>query len=497
MTEHPSAPALKLAIAISLLLLAKFAAMAWFVTPLWDIPDESGHYSSVDEVARGSLPQLGKSQVSIEVVRSWIGPNAKPKPRSNWIAQHPPLFYALDAPVLLAARAMGLDFEQQVRAARLPAALFGALTILGLFLFLSRATGQPALGLAGGLFLAATPMFTHLSTGVSHDTLVACTATWGAYWCLRWLEDGRERHLMYAALLVAACTATKITGLTMAVPLYFAIAWRLWTMRTPGTGLVPWALRAGRVWLVMFLPACLWLARNLYLHGHPFAYASLVANKPRVDVDFFHLMLNFPLWEHTILNFIALVGWNGTGSGNLIWIQANGALARYFLALFGAASVAGALLPLSRRLGSHRLGLAVLGLAALALAAIYLREPVHRLALWTMVALLAGMVGTAMLHARRFLAGERQAWLLVTAVACTLFLAFSYYEFLWSAFAGSMRATHGRYFYPIVPFLLLFLAWPFRAAAAARGALFACVVAMVFADVFFLRQVMPMYGVLP
>ena len=211
---------------VAFVFFVKFAVYAWMVTPLWDVPDESGHYSYVNDITKGELPLLGKARIDPEVVHSWISPHARP--RGNWIAQHPPLFYVLDAPAVLAARAMGLDFEQQVRAARLPSALFGGLTVLGLILFLAIATGRYELGLAGGIFLGSTPMFMHLSSGVTHDTLVACTATWAMYWIARWLDSERFVHVLYAGILVAACTVTKITGLAMAVPLFFALCWRLW-----------------------------------------------------------------------------------------------------------------------------------------------------------------------------------------------------------------------------------------------------------------------------
>ena len=75
-----------------------------------------------------------------------------------------------------------------------------------------------------------------------------------------------------------------------------------------------------------------------------------------------------------------------------------------------------------------------------------------------------------------------------------MFFAFVYYEHLWAGFTGVMRATHGRYLYPVIPFLLLVLVWSFRGRIAARGLLCGAVVAMVFADGFYLHQVFNLYG---
>ncbi len=319
---------------IGLIFFIKFAAYAWYVTPLWDIPDESGHYAYAEDVSHLEWPVLGKARIDEDVMHSWKG--AVGKRGGNWIAQHPPLFYTLDAPVIAAARHAGADLEQRVRLARLPSALFGALAIVGLLLFLRQATGSQTLGLTGAILFAATPMFTHLSTGVTHDTLVACTAAWAAYWCTRWLESNRDRHLLYAGLLVALCILTKITALAMAVPLFFALAWRLWKVAPSGTRAGYWLARTAALWLVMFTPIVLWMARNMIIFGQPLPDASILSNDPKVEIGFFDLMRNHPFWKHTILNFISLVGWNGSDNGQLAWIQANGRMARFSLSFSSA-----------------------------------------------------------------------------------------------------------------------------------------------------------------
>lgn len=475
---------------VALIFLAKFVAYGWLVTPLWDIPDESGHYSYVEDIIRGEWPVVGQARMGDEVTRSWKDPAATPG--MNWIAQHPPLFYVLDAPLVMAARAAGLDFEQQVRMARMAGALFGALTILGLALFLARASGREELGLAGGIFLAATPMFTHLSTGVSHDTLVACTAAWAAYWCVRWLESDRFRHLLYAAALVALCTVTKLTALAMAVPLFFALAWRLWRQRS----LLPrhhWIYRTAALWLVMFVPMCLWIAWNLMTVGAIFPDSGILYDVTLVPIGFFEMMVRFPFWQHTLLNFVALIGWNGSDGGALNWLHATGPMARYFLVLFGAGGLAVLLSPVLGRL-QRRARQVAAGLSLLVLAYIGWALPLTQLAMWICVFLLGALVLTLVANSRRFAAADGPGWLLATAALCTLVFVFIYYEHLWSGFTGVMRATHGRYLYPVVPFVLLILLWPFRSRAASRAVLCGAVGAMVLADGFFLHQVFQLYG---
>ena len=491
MTQPANSRFLFLALLVALIFAAKFAVYAWAVTPLWDIPDEPGHYSYAEDMSHGQWPRLGQAKIGAEVVHSGINPQARS--RGTWIAQHPPLFYALDAPVVWAARAAHLDLEQRVRAARTLNALFGGLTVLGLALFLARDTGYEELGLAGAIFFAATPMFTHLSTGVTHDILVACTSAWAAYWCVRWLESNLFRHLMYAGILVALATITKITSLALAVPLFFVLILRLWRIGAPSTRLLPWLGRSAVLWLVMFTPICLWIARNLIHFGQLLPDSSDLHSAPVVPIGFFEFMTGFPVWKHTLLNFIALVGWNGSGNGTLAWIQANGVPARYFLGVIGTASLGMLASPGWPYLAS-RAQHAVAALGLLAVTYVYWQYPVQHLAVWTCFLLFAALMVALAINAKGLFRADGSGWLLAAAASCSLLFTLIYFEHLRGNFGGAMRATHGRYLYPVVPFLLLILVWPFRSAIARRGLLCAAVAAMLFSDGFYLRQVFDLYG---
>ena len=62
---------------IAVLFFIKFAAFAMYLTPFWDIPDESGHYSYVEDLSHGRLPVLGEARMSRDIADSWIGPGAR------------------------------------------------------------------------------------------------------------------------------------------------------------------------------------------------------------------------------------------------------------------------------------------------------------------------------------------------------------------------------------------------------------------------------------
>lgn len=473
----------------------KYCIFAFMITPLWDIPDESGHYSYVENVAAGHIPVLGKAKMGLDVTHSWISPKAKPG--LNWIAQHPPLYYVAAAPVLKVARLAGADFDTQVRSVRLVSSLFGALTILGIALLVFEFTRSSTLALAAQIFVACTPMFLQLSSGVSHDTLVACLATWSIYWCLKWSRTGDFKHVLYCAALVALGMVTKFTGLAAAVPLYFAIAYRVW--KTDSLRLdKKFFIQAATIWLVMFSPVCIWMAHNFVLFDHflPTAASVFRHQHPKVPIGYFEYMRSHPFWQSTMLNYIGLIGWNGRGLGRLSWIQVSGITASYFLAaiLFVSAT---ALLHYATSL-RHKIDTRFLaGIAVIFTIYAVMTRFSMVLADLTCEVLAAAVIATVIAQlphaAKNTNTASPERWMLVTAALVSATFAMIYYTFLWEGYRGVMRATHGRYFYPVLPLFILFLVWPLRHRWLSRAALVGSLVAMFIADRFFLHDALRLY----
>jgi hypothetical protein len=139
----------------------------------------------------------------------------------------------------------------------------------------------------------------------------------------------------------------------------------------------------------------------------------------------------------------------------------------------------------------------VLASALVAVALFYLWWPEFHVVRLTCILLLAALVATLATRASGFWHAERDGWLLFASAAITIFFLLAYYETLRGAFGGYMRATHGRYLYPVVPFLLLILLWPARDRRLARAMLGIAAFGMLVAEGFFLRQVFSLYGQLP
>lgn len=475
-----------------LLFTVKFALYGWFVTPFWEIPDEPGHFSYVEELRQGSYPKIGHSRMTEEVSQSWRGQGKAPG--LNWIAQHPPVYYLLALPVDAAAMAAGADFETRVKVVRMVTALTAGLALLGLGMFIRLATGNDTLGIAAAVFFAATPMFTHLAGGVTHDPLVAATVAWCAYWYARWLRSDRLRDILLCALFAALCMGTKITAIAMAVPLFGMIALRA-TVASPDASLLPGIRLSSLVWVVMFLPICLWMARNMLIFDNPFPDARMLKTMNPKEIGFFEYMLRHPIWQSVLLNFIALVGWTGQAKGTINFVQAIGLTAQFFtgvLLLFSCISLA-RLVPW---LDGRRQEWSLLAVSAVTVVVLAATSTTHAFATQAAIALFALVILTAFASVPRTLRGDDEGWLVITSSAIALAFGLLYYRHTWASYLdfGSARALHGRYFYAVLPFLAFLLLrrfsdgwWPRVAAATAAASL-------LVSELFFLRHVFPLYG---
>jgi hypothetical protein len=394
---------------------------------------------------------------------------------------------------------MGGSFQTQVRSVRVLTALIGAVALVGLMGFLTLATGRGLLGLAGGILIGATPMFTQLSSGVSHDPLVACTASWTCYWFVRWLRDDVFQHALYCAFLAGMCALAKVIGLTMAMPLFFSMA--IWILKSEG--LPGWrrgVLRAGTVWLVMFLPILLWAVRNWIHFDQLFPTAGLIRARPYnpTEIGFFEFMWEHPIWQNVVLNFVALLGWTGSVPGKTVTVQAHGFVAQFFLAIFlfcSSLSIlrCGRLLHGSRREQICILLLAATGVALAATLSTYRMATITSAALFLAVAL--GALRSAPGAIRDGLADR---WLVLTACVCILLFSMLYCQHIWEIYTqrGTIRALHGRYAYGIMPFFALLMAWPLRKGMLPIAAVGVAALALVVSDGFFLHAAFVMYGII-
>jgi 4-amino-4-deoxy-L-arabinose transferase-like glycosyltransferase len=221
---------------------ALLVCSVWAIlTPPFHVPDEISHMAYVQAVAEsGELPlkhdgptysQQERNLLASLDFGSVIG---RPASRPPWTAfeeaevrsaenapasrevsnattasANPPLYYLIEAPVYWATPSASL--LDKLVAMRLVSALFGALTVLAIFLFLRELVpGSPWLWSVGALVCTFHPGFGFVSSGVNPDALVF-TLSAATFWLMARLFRRGATFKRVAALgaVVAAGVLTK------------------------------------------------------------------------------------------------------------------------------------------------------------------------------------------------------------------------------------------------------------------------------------------------
>jgi hypothetical protein len=113
-------------------------------------------------------------------------------------------------------------------------------------------------------------------------------------------------------LALAAAGATKLSALAPSAVLVLAAAFLLASR----------GAQRARQWLAIAalsasLPG-LWLVRHRLLLPGVSAHPT---GAPRFDLDIVSYLTRYPVLDHTFKNFVGLIGWTGTGHGDLRWFQ--------------------------------------------------------------------------------------------------------------------------------------------------------------------------------
>jgi len=485
--------------ALAALFLLKTAILGLAGTPLFDVPDEVGHLATVTDLLEGrGVPRSGASTIPEDLVARWKGEAASPEPIANWVAIHPPGYHVLATPFLAAARVLTSDPDLRLRVPRLLSAIAGAGALLLFVAVLRRAGADPLASLAGAGAVGFLPMFSHMASGVSNDTLVALAGGAAALFWMRLLKSGSFADGCRLAVTLAAAGGVKMTTLPIALALLLLVPGRL-----AATGARRIAQWAGVAAIALSLPG-LWVLRQWATAGrsavHPLSGRGLD------PAGFLAYLRDLPVADHTFKNFVGLMGWTGTGAGEVRWFQISG----IFLFPWLVAALASLLLTAAWCWRTDREsgigpGTWLLGWA-----------PAVTVFLFAFGALLGRHGGGslvkgllyALLLAVSFLAIPR-AWTrrrrTEAAVFSSLFaiLVFSLFYLFngWEAFrnTGQMRATHGRYFFVALPFLLSGFALPgflLLRPGRLRDALLAGALLLLAANeaAFFLLRVLPFYA---
>lgn len=239
----------------------------------------------------------------------------------NWIAQHPPLYYLPTAAIWKISAFFTEDIELRFRTCRLVAGLSGTFTLWFLFLVIKEMTSDFRTAFAAMTFVAFIPMFSFLSSGVNHDTTVTMLCSLSILYAIRFGLRRQYKDSIISALAIACAASTKITALVLIPPLittFFLLVDAPFRKKTVITILL--------AALACSLPG-LWLLRSIILYGGPFVYAGdfLSEIQEPLDVSFLEYMREHPVVRHLHIHFYGLFGWLTTGV-----IQLSGPSMRFF-----------------------------------------------------------------------------------------------------------------------------------------------------------------------
>lgn len=468
---------------------------AFAITPLWDVPDETGHFAYVDDLAHGrGIPVAGKSEIPRDVVRSWKGADAGAE--ANWISQHPPLYHFAAVPFLVVAERVSDLEETRFRAPRVLAALLGTVSIVWLFELVLLYTADAFIAFVVAAMLAVLPMFIHMSAGTNHDVAMALCGVAAAHYFVRLFRDGRASDLLKMSGALAAAGAIKLTALALAAPLLVIATAVLLERREARFSVIATAA------FLSFSTAAAWLLRNELVSGGSLLLAP-PAHAP--ELSLLAYFVEYPVVDHTMKNFIGLIGWTGTGNGAVRWLQIGGvAYLPYVLLLLVFAWTAIVWLALEGRRNMRLPVLVLATMTALAFTVAATNELsasdlLKNAAYGSLIALFTTLILVMQWKSLAF-----EARMTLSSLAIIAGFSAAYAIRIWNAylFYGEMRATHGRYFFIVIPFIVFALIVPsYRLAQRcsprfARAAAVAMLGILVAADVHFLvRGVLPFFSV--
>lgn len=302
--HHPNAAGLNGALTLGTLFFLLALWLAWVVTPHGDIPDESGHYAYVQDIAdRGTLPLLGKSLMARDIWRDVEGLQGKSRP--NYIAQHPPLYYAVAAIPYRILHAFTDRKDLLPKAPRLvSAASLGVLVIL-LVLALQEAGVSRGVAMAAATSFGLIPLVPHLSSGISNDVFLTMLAAGATLSLVRYVSGQGTKHAYACALWLACAGATKMTAWIL-IALYVAVL--LWELRQTGWR---WVAHAAGLSLVATSASLAWMARNALHFGNPFYVYGSDFKQKVFDMSHRDYLSDQPFFDQLFGNLYASVGFSG------------------------------------------------------------------------------------------------------------------------------------------------------------------------------------------
>ena len=345
---------------------------------------------------------------------------------------------------------------------RLLSALAGSLSLIVFFHIFVEATGNRMFSLAVVSCISFIPMYSYMASGTHHCTfLVLLSALAILYW-VRFTKSHRCQSAVAAAAFLSVAATVKITALALAVPMLSTICWHLLNRRAAQV----WWKIAMLASIAAFLPG-LWLLKNWLVHGDPLIDNAALRSRsqPILDtgvVEF--LSVSHPVFNGLFNFFWGVFGWNGDGTGAVRFLMLSSVAIQFYTAV-GWIVALGALVwyfQINRRRGVLQVGslvLIVLTMGTLIYAVVFHNSPLPLYRSLLYVCVLSTLILSALTFAETKSISASLAYnalLVVTFFTLAFLLRMKEnYEML-----HHLGGFHGRYFFPLIPMLVMAYVYP-------------------------------------
>ncbi len=203
--------------------------MAWlYVIPPKYAPDELAHYGYLETLyTEQRLPVLGQSLFDQHVELNNSGDMPQPEPiyQVNWIAQHPPLYYALLIPVFRFLPPGDVAFN--IMFLRLISIFMAAATLYVIFKTIKKILHESGiLPAAVTVAVAFLPTFSYISATVNNDNLLILLSALLVYLLVekgaQQAEKQNPRDMNRSVKIGVVLALLALTKMT-ALPLFFVV----------------------------------------------------------------------------------------------------------------------------------------------------------------------------------------------------------------------------------------------------------------------------------
>lgn len=284
----------RLALRATVLLMGFLAATAGLYATIVPVtsslaPDELSNVSYGYSVVEGDLPSIYDEQQG--------GPYAYQSHRTTYTANHPPLFYAMEGP-LVAGLNLVTDSDSAIRLARWLSIIFAALTVAATVGLLSEfVPGRPQVWILGTFLVTLVPELALQTANLYNDSLALFLSTSALWVGARIHRRGlTPRSLIYLSACATGAALTRASALPLAL-LAVGVALLGVLHRTRGSDR---RRTAGRLLLITGLPVAAiagpFYYRNQRLYGDPTASSALfeLLDRTAVPADW---LFQFDNWR--------------------------------------------------------------------------------------------------------------------------------------------------------------------------------------------------------